>query len=481
MLFNSHVFILLFLPAVAIVYYTLARISRNGGAAANWWLVAASLFFYGYWDFRYLAVIFVSIGINYLVGLILAKPSKAALALGIVFNLGLLGYYKYSSFITQVIVNLTGLEATIHKIVLPLAISFFTFQQIAYLVDLHKGLKVDRSFRNYVLFVTFFPQLIAGPIVHHREMMPQFSSTGKRELNWSRISEGILLFCIGLFKKVIIADSLSPWVSAGFANVDHLGLIDSWVLSLSYCFQLYYDFSGYSDMAVGAALILGIRLPWNFNSPYKALSIQDFWRRWHMTLSRFLRDYVYIPLGGNRVSESRVTLNLFLSFLLGGIWHGAGWNFVIWGGLHGVACVVHRFWSLRFKVMMKPLAWVITFVFVNVAWVFFRAENIEIAMKVISAMFGFEGVSLPTKAILRFGFLDHFGHAEPFCMAGIRDKFWSMVWLFVILLGSLTLPNTIELAGRFKSQARYAFLAAFCFILAFIHLDRLSEFLYFQF
>ena len=259
MLFNSHVFILLFLPTVAIVYYTLAKVSRNGGAAANWWLVAASLFFYGYWDYRYLAVIFVSIGINYLVGLILTKPSKLALTFGIVFNLGLLGYYKYFGFLTQVLVDLTGLEATIHKIVLPLAISFFTFQQIAYLVDLHKGLKVDRSFRNYILFVTFFPQLIAGPIVHHREMMPQFSRTGERGLNWNRISEGILLFCIGLFKKVIVADSLSPWVSAGFANVDHLGLIDSWILSLSYCFQLYYDFSGYSDMAVGAALILGIR------------------------------------------------------------------------------------------------------------------------------------------------------------------------------------------------------------------------------
>lgn len=481
MLFNSHVFILLFLPIVAVVYYALRTIPKSGQVVANWWLVAASLFFYGYWDYRYLGVIVTSIGFNYLVGLLLARRSKPILLLGIIFNLGLLAYYKYSSFLTEVIADVTGLDATIHKIVLPLAISFFTFQQITYLIDLHKGLKVDRSFRSYILFVTFFPQLIAGPIVHHREMMPQFETGGDKKIAWNGVAEGILLFCLGLFKKVIVADSLSPWVGAGFANANHLGLIDSWILSLSYCFQLYYDFSGYSDMAVGAALILGIRLPWNFNSPYKALSIQDFWRRWHMTLSRFLRDYVYIPLGGNRVTESRVKLNLFITFLLGGIWHGAGWTFIIWGGLHGVACVVHRVWSCRFRKLMKPLAWFVTFVFVNVAWVFFRAENMETALKVILAMFGFEGVSLPAKAILKFGFLDRIGHAESFFMAGIGDKFLSIIWLLGIFLGTLLLPNTIEVAKRFRSQPRYAILAAFCFVLAFIHLDRLSEFLYFQF
>ncbi|MDC1206875.1 MBOAT family protein, partial [Akkermansiaceae bacterium] len=403
------------------------------------------------------------------------------LSVGVIFNLGLLGYFKYAGFMAEVVESLSGFELTMGDIVLPLAISFFTFQQIAFLVDVHRGVQTNRSFRSYLLFVTFFPQLIAGPIVHHREMMPQFSGAGSKIVDLSLFSEGLFLFSVGLFKKVIIADSLSPWVAAGFENSENLALIDGWFLSLSYCFQLYFDFSGYSDMAMGAALLLGIRLPWNFNSPYQALSIQDFWRRWHMTLSRFLRDYVYIPLGGNRVSENRVKWNLFLTFLLGGIWHGAGWTFIIWGALHGIACVVHRAWSRDGRALPSFAAWGLTFVFVNVAWVFFRAEDPIVAMRVLGAMFGFEGISFPIKAVDKLPLLAGIGHAGEYFMAGINDKFLAMAWLGGIFWTAVFLPNTMTLTSKFSRQRRFLILAVICFVTAFVHLDRLSEFLYFQF
>ena len=295
--------------------------------------------------------------------------------------LGLI-YYKYSYFIVENVSLLVDGEIMFEKLVLPLAISFFTFQQIAFLIDARKGeISKMPSFLDFSLFVSFFPQLIAGPIVHHREMMPQFENEINGRINFDNISRGLYVLTLGLFKKVIIADTFAKVASLGFDQTSTLSFLESWVTSLSYTFQLYFDFSGYTNMAIGVALMFNIVLPLNFMSPYKSASIQDFWRRWHMTLSRFLRDYIYIPLGGNRKGERRIYINLFLTFLIGGIWHGAGWTFVAWGALHGFGLILHRIWNKLGGKMNKVLGVFLTFNFVNIAWVFFRAKTWMMPLK----------------------------------------------------------------------------------------------------
>ena len=367
-------------------------------------LVVASLFFYGYWNPFYLVLIIGSIVVNFGIGAMLHRAKldswtlpisgKMILIFGIILNLSLLVYYKYTDFFIDNVNALLGIQLPVLNLLLPLAISFFTFQQIAYLVDCYKYDVYEYDFLSYCLFVSFFPQLIAGPIVHHKEMMPQFFDIKNAFPNAGNIAKGILIFCIGLFKKVFIADTFAVWADAGFDSDQALTFFESWGASLSYTFQLYYDFSGYTDMAIGAALIFNIVLPLNFNSPYKALSIQDFWRRWHMTLSRWLKDYLYIPLGGNRKGSLRTYFNLMATFVLGGLWHGAGWTFILWGSLHGLALVVHRLWeNTKFK-LPKYAAWACTFLFVNVTWVFFRAETFSDAMRILKGMVGLNGVAV---------------------------------------------------------------------------------------
>ena len=337
MIFSSWQFILLFLPISFFVYFWLNH--RRLITAGKVWLVAASLFFYGYWDVQYLPLILGSIFLNFAIGTGLAqshpqspheikKPNhrinrKVVLITGIAVNLILLGYFKYTDFLLSNINSVLSANYTLPHILLPLAISFFTFTQIVYLVDSYRGETADYDLLNYSLFVTFFPHLIAGPIVHHRQIMPQFASRWTLTRRYPNIQKGLYIFAIGLFKKVVIADSFAVWATAGFDGSHTLGFFEAWATSLSYTFQLYFDFSGYCDMAIGASLLFNIWLPINFNSPYKALSIQDFWRRWHITLSSFLRDYLYIPLGGSRSGDFRTYFNLFATFVLGGLWHGA--------------------------------------------------------------------------------------------------------------------------------------------------------------
>ena len=390
MLFNSYEFIFIFLPVIL---------------GAKIWLVVGSLFFYSYWNVIYLPLILLSIFVNYGVGLSLVNhekiriSSKTILSFGIVFNLGLLGYFKYTDFFLDNFNGIFGTNIPLPHIILPLGISFFTFTQIAFLVDAYKQEAKEYSLVNYMLFVTYFPHLLAGPILHHKEMMPQFASKYNWVKNYRNIALGLFIFSIGLFKKVVIADTFAVWANAGFDTATTLNLIEAWATSLSYTFQLYFDFSGYTDMAIGISLMFNIKLPINFNSPYKALSIQDFWRRWHMTLSRFLRDYLYIPLGGNRKGNIRTYVNLITTFLLGGLWHGAGWTFIIWGLLHGIALAIHRLWqSLGFR-MNKILAWFITFNFINITWIFFRAKDFESAIKVLGSMFSLDNVVLSKKLI----------------------------------------------------------------------------------
>ncbi|MDH4945508.1 MBOAT family protein, partial [Sulfurimonas sp. C5] len=388
MLFNSYEYIFFFLPITFFIYFFL--LNRRLVTGAKGFLVFASLFFYSWWNPIYLPIILVSMLFNYMIGEILGKDGenkrvnrKWVLTFGIVSNIALLAYFKYADFFIENYNYVSGENVGLYHLALPLGISFFTFQQISYLVDSYRKETTEYDFLNYALFVTFFPQLIAGPIVHHKEMMPQFASKWNLVKNYRNIAVGLFIFSMGLFKKVVIADTFAVWATNGFDHAVTLNMVEAWATSLSYTFQLYFDFSGYTDMAIGAALLFNIKLPQNFDSPYKAKDIQDFWRRWHMTLSRFLRDYIYIPLGGNRVSEPRIYSNLMITFIIGGLWHGAGWTFVFWGFLHGAALVIHRIWKTLGFTMNSILAWFITFNFINIAWVFFRAKEWDDAIKVL--------------------------------------------------------------------------------------------------
>ena len=399
MLFNSYEFILLFLPVSLFVYYRL--ISSNLSIALTW-LVASSLLFYGWWNPTYLALLIASILFNYGLGLYLTRYSRrTALVFGIVANLSLLAYYKYTVFIVDNVNQILATNWNVGTIILPLAISFFTFQQITYLVDAYRSETHEYNFLHYCLFVTFFPQLIAGPIVHHKEMMPQFYNTKKLNQVYKNLSIGLTLFTLGLCKKVLLADTLAPYASEAFSATAAgvtLSFLEAWRGAMAYTFQLYFDFSGYTDMAIGLALMFGIRLPLNFNSPYKANNIIDFWRRWHMTLSRFLRDYVYIPLGGNRKSKSRRYSNILITMLIGGLWHGAAWTFIFWGFLHGTYIIINHLWRwLRLQAGLtleatsksgKFFSRLLTFLAIIVAWVFFRAESFDSAIIMLKGISG---------------------------------------------------------------------------------------------
>jgi D-alanyl-lipoteichoic acid acyltransferase DltB (MBOAT superfamily) len=347
------------------------------------------------------------------------------------------------------------------------------------LVDSYRQETREYDFLNYALFVTFFPQLIAGPIVHHGEMMPQFASKWNLVKKYKNIATGIFIFAIGLFKKVVIADTFAVWATNGFDKAETLNLLEGWATSLSYTFQLYFDFSGYTDMAIGIALLFNIKLPINFNSPYKALSIQDFWRRWHITLSRFLRDYIYIPLGGNRLGSFRTYANLMTTFILGGLWHGAGWTFLFWGFLHGLALVIHRLWSqLKFK-LNRFLAWFITFNFINISWVFFRAKEWDDAMKVLGAMFGGEPI-FSYWLLKKFPALeDHLTFGKHF--ENIEDGNDIALWLIIGFIVILLFKNSGHYLSNFKPTTFNLLIFLLLSISAILHLTHVSEFLYFNF
>ncbi|HEY4374103.1 MAG TPA: MBOAT family protein [Burkholderiales bacterium] len=406
MLFNSYAFLLVFLPAAYIAFYLAAPRSAR---LANGLLALASLAFYGWWDWRYVPLLLASMLGNFFVATRLMQAARAGaeqigrrwLAAAIVANLALLGVFKYADFFLSS-ADALGAQFPLLHLALPLGISFFTFTQIAYLVDIRRG-EVERlRFIDYALFVTYFPHLIAGPILHHREMMPQFAGPEMHRRNPHFLNVGLAIFACGLAKKTLIADALAPYADAIFsaaALATPLKPWEAWGGALAYSFQLYFDFSGYSDMAVGLSLLFGVRLPVNFLSPYKAVNIIDFWRRWHITLSRFLRDYLYIPLGGNRQGKERRYVNLMLTMLLGGLWHGAAWTYVAWGGLHGLYLVANHGWRATCaghpRLARVFAGWrgiALTFFFVVLAWVFFRAPTFAAAAHMLSAMFGLSPV-----------------------------------------------------------------------------------------
>jgi alginate O-acetyltransferase complex protein AlgI len=501
-LFNSYAFIFLFLPITLLGFHLIGGRGHHRIAIA--WLVAASLFFYGWWNPAYLGLILGSMLFNYAVGVSLSgNPNRGVLALGIAANLGLLGYYKYANFFIDNLNAFVGSGFHLETIILPLAISFFTFQQIAYLVDAYRGETHEYRFLHYALFVTFFPQLIAGPIVHHKEMLPQFAKDVLYRLKAEHLAVGITIFAIGLFKKVVLADGIAVYATPVFDAAEAgvtLTFFEAWGGALAYTLQLYFDFSGYSDMAIGLARMFGVRLPLNFNSPYKATNIIDFWRRWHITLSRFLRDYLYIPLGGNRKGEVRRNINILITMLLGGLWHGAGWTFVLWGGLHGAYLVINHAWR-RLLQNTQPthigsfFGWTITMLAVVAAWVPFRAESMEGAIRILEAMAGTNGFVVPMKYFSRlnefyqFGeiLLAHgisFGHSTLF--TGTKQIGIGITMLLLVALA----PNSHEIVGistkkqtliEWKPTKTMAFLVAAILFYAISKLNEVSEFLYFQF
>lgn len=509
MLFNSYEFIFVFLPGVYLGYLLTARLGVAGLPLI--WLFGASLFFYGYWNPRYLIVLIISLTLNFAIGLFLArapshsKRTKPVLIFGIGLNLAAIGYFKYANFFSATANQVLGSDFHLPPIVLPLAISFFTFQQITYLVDSWRGQTREYSFLRYCLFVTFFPQLIAGPIVHHSEMMPQFREQRKIRFDVSDLSVGVTIFAFGLFKKVVIADNLAlvatPVFSAAEAG-EPLHFFQSARGIFAYSLQLYFDFSGYTDMAIGAARIFGIRLPLNFNAPYRALNIIDFWRRWHITLSRFLRDYVYIPLGGNRNGVARKHVNLLLTMLLGGLWHGAGWTFVFWGALHGIYLIANHLW-LRFsrpinRWWSRAFSRVLTLGCVMFAWIFFRAESFSGAIRMIDGL-GNLPYTLEAKLGAAAPVLATFGikYSGPWISeSDLTDIGWAVFWIGILWLWPTTqqimakfeptlssldttrLPNALH---AWAPSFRWAAVVSVTSALALLNLNHVSEFLYFQF
>lgn len=460
MLFNTFVFIFIFLPIVLAGFYGLG--SKIRSSYVVFWLFLCSLFFYGWWKPSYLILIAISIVFNFFVSRQIVKGKKNFLYVGVSFNLLLLFFYKYVDFFISNLNIILNQSIPFLDWALPIGISFYTFQQIAYLIDCKQGTGVRINFFSYGLFVTFFPQLIAGPIVHHKEMISQFDYAILTKINFVNISKGIFIFLMGLSKKIILADSFGIIADNGFANILLLSTKDAWFTSLAYSMQLYYDFSGYSSMAIGLGLLFNIRLPQNFNSPYRSINIQEFWRNWHITLSRFLRDYVYIPLGGSKISSGRTNFNLILTFFLGGIWHGAGWTFIVWGLLHGIALVLHRYWKYLKVDIPVFLSILITFLFVNITWVFFRANNIEEALGLLFTMFRFsEGTP-----------------SNYFLFSNLYDL---PIWSVGVIL--LFLPNDSRLGNNMKPNLKYGIMTVFLFVINMIYLNSViqSDFLYFDF
>jgi alginate O-acetyltransferase complex protein AlgI len=470
MFFNSYEFLFLFLPFALLGYFALSRFSVMALA----WLMIASLFFYAWWNPWHLPIMLGSIGFNFWAARhIVASCDRKRIWLwvGISGNLLLLGAFKYTPFVIGIIGDVSGWPQNFPEIALPLGISFFTFTQIAYLIDTARGEVQESHPVHYALFVTFFPHLLAGPIIHHKEMMPQFDDASNRRFNADNMARGLFLLALGFGKKVLIADPLGASVNVGYANVAALGFSDAWLTTLAYTFQIYFDFSGYTDMALGVALMFNIRLPVNFDSPYHAINIQDFWKRWHITLSRFLRDYLYIPLGGNRVSDFRVGANLMMTFLLGGLWHGAGWTFIAWGGMHGIALIVFRFWQ-KFGLRLPTLvAGLLTFLFVHITWIFFRAYSLGDAWLMLRKL-------VPEVPSLNWGMVSEWQQSLVISPSALPPT--GLVLLLAVLLVALP-SNSNACVNRFSAKPLEYIYTVTLFTLGILTLGQVKQFLYFNF
>lgn len=512
MLFTSYEFLFAFFPMTVAAYFALGR----GATARAAILLLASLAFYAWWNWTFLALLLSSIGVNYGLGIVIQQAviagrghqAKWVMTAGICLNLAALGLFKYSGFAVENYNALTGADVVIRHIVLPLGISFFTFEQIGFLIDVGRGAPYRLEPLRFAVFVSFFPRLVAGPILRYNEIVPQLEQDEQsRSLRVHDLAIGLSFFSIGLAKKAFLADGIAPFVAPPFdaAGVGQtVDLFAAWGGALAYTAQLYFDFSGYSDMAIGAARCFGIRFPENFNSPYKSKSIIEFWRRWHITLSRFLRDYVYISLGGNRLGETRRYVNLLATMLIGGFWHGANWTFVVWGALHGLYLIINHTWaaglarwrpltSIRLSLPGRASSFLLTFLAVVIAWVFFRAQTLDVGLRILTGMMGRNGALLPP------AILEHLQPFAPFQAAlgigsgGSGTQFVSTwLWTGALFLIAFFAPNTQEIVAKVQAslQARqrrpwmgqaWAMAMGVAAFIGFLSINRANAFLYWQF
>lgn len=497
MLFNSHGFIFIFLPIALTGYFILGKNVR----ASNLWLLAASFFFYGWWDWRFVPLLFASIIWNYVFGLKIGsspphthlKYKKILLVTSVSANIVLLGYFKYAVFFIATANRFAHMDWNELNIVLPLGISFWTFTQTAWLVDVYRGKNGRCSFWDYALFVMIFPHLISGPIINHAEMLPQFTDKTRHSVNWENMASGIMLFMFGLFKKVLIADSLAPIVTDVFSRTGLLPMMDAWIGVLAYTFQLYFDFSGYSEMAVGLGKMLNLDFPVNFDSPYKSTSPIEFWRRWHITLGGWIRDYLYIPLGGNRKGQLRKMLNLFICMTLCGFWHGAGFTFIIWGMLHGILLVINHTWRRFAKPrgieFPKTLGLVLTFTCTAFSWIIFRSDSLTSSVRIARGLFNVADIA-PIESSSFFARIPVFSalllrlHVIRLSLTHVRSftLVQALAILGVLVPVVFRAPNVTDLAKtRFKTNTGWLALTAAVTIVCFLFFSRNSVFLYFDF
>ena len=480
MVFSSYIFIFAFLPLVLLGFYLLPRLIAAPGRlrkAQNLLLIAASLVFYGYFNVSYLLLIAASILVNYLLALAIQNGRRQQLVklcfvVGVLFNVLLIGYFKYYDFFIENINFLFRGSFALKHLLLPLGISFFTFQQLSFLVSVYKKEEQVEDFISYCVFVLFFPQLVAGPIVLYSEMIPQFKDESRCRFDSDNLARGIYMFCIGFFKKAVVADTLALFVDNGYAQ-SSLGLAAAWAVSLCYTLQIYFDFSGYSDMAIGLGKMFNIDLPWNFLSPYQSESFTVFWRRWHITLGRALSSYIYKPLGGSRRGRARTFLNTMATFLISGLWHGAAWTFVLWGGIHGLFVAGEKLLGDRLERVPKALRVGLTFLLVNVLWVLFRAESFSQAGMVYSGMLSFGSLELGQLAAL---VLDN-----SFDFPTIVDIAYLFSLLAVLLAVVFRCRSSRLLLEKFRCSGRSLAFTVFLFCFSVLHLSRGSIFIYFNF
>jgi len=512
MLFNSYFFIFGYCPVVVLIFFA---VGRQYPDLASAWLAIASVLFYSWWNWHFTFILLISIAFNYGISRLMIRQRSANdvisvkrfLAFGVAANLTALAYYKYMSFFVTSAAVVLNSHLNWQTVVLPIGISFFTFTQIAFLVDTAQGLASEVNIFHYMLFVSYFPHLIAGPILHHSEMMPQFREEKTYAPRADSLAVGLTVFAIGLFKKVILADSIGAFADHAFSPLHSasLSMVEAWAGALAYTFQIYFDFSGYTDMAIGISRLFNIRLPANFESPYQSLSIIDFWRRWHMTLSRFLRDYLYIPLGGNRKGSFRRYVNLLATMTLGGLWHGAGWTFVVWGVLHGIYLMVNHAWNHMLErfgprqsggALGKLTAWSVTFLSVVVAWVFFRAPDFETASNLLKGMVGCNGV-LPVNDL---------AVSEPLGLVWLIVNRQEIAWILLLFGIAVFMPNLRQIMEghelvlntealrpvaieswvplpqlRWRPSLAWVIISFTLFLVSLTQMTKISQFLYFQF
>lgn len=484
MLFNSYIFILLFLPLCLIGYFGLNHFRRCAMALA--FLLGMSLWFYGYFHPGYLLIIVSSIVLNFSMTRIMGRLEGAArrgmLVLALLVNFGILFYYKYYDFFVSNINSVFAAHIPLKHIVLPLGISFFTFQQVSYVIDAYRGQTGNYSFLQYAAYVAYFPQLIAGPIVTHDELIPQFLQEERRHFQWESFSRGLFLFTIGLAKKVLLADTFGKVADWGFGDISGLGTLSAALVMLAYTFQIYFDFSGYCDMALGLGKMMNLELPANFDKPYRALSISEFWKRWHKTLTRFFTRYLYIPLGGSRKGTARTCGNVMLVFLCSGLWHGAAWNFVLWGGIHGACMVLERLLGKRLERIPATLRWCGTFLILNLTWVIFRAESLADALTFFGRLFAgsasmgglTDAFRLPEVTFL-FRFL--LNRSVP----GVVPKLVGTAFFACALWMSTRRENAYDIAGKLVFGWGSMVLTAVMLVWCILSFSGISSFLYFNF